>query len=348
MQNNKPHAYLSRYINAKQLFLKDKTIYYKKTQQEVPFVPAQLRQRLLYEYHAGACAAHLGSRKVLGALKRKYFWPSMYTDVYEYINGCLTCLQRKGRPIPQSKTIPLPKGSPFQVVASDIFGPLPPTLRGNRFILVFIDHFTKWPVIIPAATITAETFVRLFHDRWLAVFGCPNRLLTDGGPQFVADTTRIFCEKYDIKRTISTAYHPRSNGIAEAFMKILGHSLSILTKYKTTNWDSYCDTIALAYRTSIHPVTNNTPAYLAFGFDPKLPVDCDLEEKPREEDTDERLKQLALWRKNAKERLMTDADPQSLVQTTRIKPGMFVVYKLNIQEARETAAHKLLPRFSAP
>ena len=73
-------------------------------------------------------------------------------------------------------------------------------------------------------------------------------------------------------------------------MKIIGHSLSILTKYKTTNWDTYCDTIALAYRTSIHPVTNNTPAYLTLGFDPKLPIDCDIQDKEEITDIDHRIR----------------------------------------------------------
>jgi len=291
----KAHTHLARYTNNKQLLIHKGTIHYKNEQRTVPFVPTALRQRLLYEYHAGTCAAHLGSKKVLSALKRKYFWPSMQSDVFEYVNGCMKCLRRKGRPLEQGKLIPLPKGAPFQVVASDIFGPLPRTKRGNRFVLVFIDHFTKWPVIIPAKTITAEQFVTHFHDKWITAYGCPSRLLTDGGPQFIADVTKEFCHKYNINRTIATAYHPQSNGIAEAFMKILGHSLSILTKHRAIEWDLYCNTIAFAYRTTIHPGTNNTPAFLTLGFDPKLPVDCDVLQEEEEKDTKARLQQLATW-----------------------------------------------------
>ena len=347
-RGTKVHAHLARYIKEGQLVVEDNVIYHKNEQRKVPFAPVALRQRLLFEYHGGSCAAHLGSKKVLGALRRKYFWPSMHHDVFEYVNGCALCLRRKGRPIEQGKMVSLPKGTPFQVVASDIFGPLPATQRGNKFILVFIDHFTKWPVIIPAPAITAEHFVKYFHDYWVTQFGCPRRLLTDGGPQFVADITREFCSKYNIDKTVSTAYHPQSNGVAEAFMKVLGHSLSILTKYRAANWDLYCSTVAFAYRTAIHPGTNNTPAYLTFGFDPKLPVDCDVVEDTRNEDTGERLRQLAIWRKVAKARLQVEPDANTLRRTTRIRPGMLVVYKLNVQEAKETTAHKLLPRFSTP
>jgi hypothetical protein len=33
---------------------------------------------------------------------------------------------------------------PFQIITSDIAGPLPITKKGNKYILVIIDHFTKW------------------------------------------------------------------------------------------------------------------------------------------------------------------------------------------------------------
>ena len=223
--------------------------------------------------------------------------------MFEYVNGCALCLQKKGRPIEQGKMVSLPKGTLFHMVASDIFGPLPPTQQGNKFILVFIDHFTKWPVIILAPVVTAEHFVRYFHDYWITQFGCPSRLLTDGGPQFVADISREFCNKYNISKTVSTAYHPQSNGVAEAFMKVLSHSLAILTQYRAANWDLYCSTIAFAYRTTIHPGTNNILAYLTFGIDPKLPVDCDIFDGHKGEHTGEHLKQLAVWRQVAKARL---------------------------------------------
>ena len=156
-------------------------------------------------------------------------------------------------------------------------------------MLVFINYFTKWLVIIPAPQITAENFVRCFYDNWIIQFCCLNRLLTDGGPQFIADITKEFCDKYNINKTIATAYHQQSNGIAKAFMKVLGHSLVILTKCKATNWDLHCNTIALVYRIAIYPATNNLLVYLIFGFDPKLPVDCDIIEDEATTDTEQRL-----------------------------------------------------------
>ena len=340
--------YLKRYITANQLQIVDHTIRFQENGRDVPYVPVALREKLLAEYHGGSCAAHLGSKKTLGALRRKYFWPSMKNDVFEYVHGCILCLQRKGKRVPTGPRASLPKGKPFHIVASDIYGPLPTTSRGNRFILLFIDHFTKWPVILPAKQITASTFVQLFHDAWIATYGCPARLLTDGGPQFIADITAEFCHKFGIQRTIATAYHPQSNGIAEGFMKVIGHSLSILTQYKATNWDLYCSTIALAYRTTPHPATANTPAYLTFGFDPKLPIDRELLAANDDEHTDARLQSLAMWREYVRARLVLAPKEGEANDAGKIQPGMLVAYKYQQAEVRDPVTHKLQARYSTP
>ena len=56
--------------------------------------------------------------------------------------------------------------------------------------------------------------------------------------------------------------------------------------------------VAMAYRTTPHPATGNTPAFLVMGVDPRLPVDCELESEASvsPEDTDGRLEELARWR----------------------------------------------------
>ena len=70
-------------------------------------------------------------------------------------------------------------------------------------------------------------------------------------------------------------------------MKVLGYLLAILTRYRVANWDLYCRTIAFAYRTIIYPGINNTLAYLTFGIDLKLPIDCDIYNGRQDENTEE-------------------------------------------------------------
>ena len=84
-QGIKLYTHLTKYINAHQFTIDEHIIYFTAQQKKVPFVPAALRQRLLYEYHCGTYAAHLGCKKVLSALKRKYFWLAMHNNIYKYV-----------------------------------------------------------------------------------------------------------------------------------------------------------------------------------------------------------------------------------------------------------------------
>ena len=53
-------------------------------------------------------------------------------------------------------------GVPLQQVAMDILGPLPEMERGNRYVLVIADYFTKWTEGFPMSNMEAHTVAELF------------------------------------------------------------------------------------------------------------------------------------------------------------------------------------------
>lgn len=73
----------------------------------------------------------------------------------------------------------------FEVLGMDIVGELPRTVRGNQWILVMIDHHTKWAVGVPLASITTQAVAdALLKFVVLAEHGAPRRILTDRGSNF--------------------------------------------------------------------------------------------------------------------------------------------------------------------
>ena len=106
-------------------------------------VPKHLRVPLIQRAHAGTFAGHFGRKKTLAKLRERYLWESLSSDVSKVFRMCVQCWQyARGGP----KKIPLrslPRGWPGEVVAMDLFGPLPRTNRGSTIILVLIDHFTS-------------------------------------------------------------------------------------------------------------------------------------------------------------------------------------------------------------
>lgn len=108
-------------------------------------VPVIMQQQVLHYYHDIPSAGHLGAEKTFGRIKQGFYWPSMKETVSEYCHSCDNCAARK-----QSKKknhAPLGSyhvGETMERVALDILGPLPLTKKGNKYILVMVDCFSKW------------------------------------------------------------------------------------------------------------------------------------------------------------------------------------------------------------
>ena len=107
-------------------------------------IPESLRERILTLEHHATVSAHPGMNRMYYAMRRRYYWPSMVTDIYNTITKCTTCAQN--RLSLRRHTSPLtlfPATEPLTDLSVDIFGPIPATRAGNRFILVITDRFSK-------------------------------------------------------------------------------------------------------------------------------------------------------------------------------------------------------------
>ena len=69
----------------------------------------------------------------------------------------------------------------FELVCYDLAGPfLPKTVRGMEYALIIVDHFSKWPEIVPLPDKGAPTVARAIFDHWICRYGVPERLHSDG------------------------------------------------------------------------------------------------------------------------------------------------------------------------
>ena len=65
----------------------------------------------------------------------------------------------------------------LDIVSLDIVGPLPVTERGNKYILTFVDHFTRFCEAIPIVRQDTETIAREFVTKIIAQFGVPEKVI---------------------------------------------------------------------------------------------------------------------------------------------------------------------------
>lgn len=144
-------------------------------------------------------------------LRRDYYWPRMTNDVFAVARSCRSCAKVKGVQYGHRKYLRLfPASGPLEFVAMVILSPLPKSARGNLYILVITDRFSKLAQCTPLRTTTAVVVAKAFLERRVYVYGGPRYLLTDNGKQFVAKFFESVCGMLGVNHFLTTAHHPQT------------------------------------------------------------------------------------------------------------------------------------------
>jgi Integrase core domain len=148
----------------------------------------------------------------------------------------------------------------MEFVAMDILGPLTMTDRGNRFLLVITDRFTKLTRAYPLSTTNAELVARTFFDGWVASgYGIPNVLLTDNGSQFVAKFFQTFCRILGMKQVFTSAYRPSTNGQTERISRTVIEFVGAYVSENQRDWEELAAIATYAYKIKPQSSTGFTP-----------------------------------------------------------------------------------------
>lgn len=240
-------------------------------------VPWKSVNEILFGLHSSPTGGHLGVSKTLGKVAERFYWFGMRRDVENYVANCMECVTRKN----PNRTAKAPlqphySGAPFEKIAIDILE-VPVSDKGNKYIVVIGDYFSKWAEAFPVKTHTAQVVAEILIDQFISRFGAPAQLHSDQGPEFESRLISELCRLLNIDKTRTTAYHPQSDGQVERFNRTL---LSMLSKYVSENqrdWDVHLQKVMMGYRTSKHESTKFTPAYILFGRELRLPLDVQYE-----------------------------------------------------------------------
>lgn len=236
-------------------------------------VPRSQVEEVLSLAHDSPVGGHYGFRKTLQKVRKQFYWPNCSRDVEEYCRTCPTCQARNGPRTRQRSHLQIcNSGAPFERVAVDILGPLPVTERGNRYVMVVMDYFTKWPEAIAIPDQTAETVAEACVEHVFSRFGAPMQLHSDQGRNFESSVFRETMRLFGVDKTRTTALHPQSDGMVERFNRTI---LSYLAKFVDENqrdWDKLLPFLLMSYRSAVHEATKNTPARLVFGRELRLPI----------------------------------------------------------------------------
>jgi hypothetical protein len=175
-------------IRGERLYFRD--LYVPKPEERTPLV-TQIHEDL----------RHVGEERTLTEVCRRYFWHHRTGDVRTVVKTCQRCqmVRRLGSVrLEDEEMKSIPVCDLFHRVAMDIAGPLPATKSGNRYLLVAIDHYSKWCEAKAVGDHGAKTAASFLEDDIICKYGVPKFILTDNGGEWAAEFD-IMCKDYGIQ-----------------------------------------------------------------------------------------------------------------------------------------------------
>ncbi|GFW66947.1 hypothetical protein TNCV_4688321 [Trichonephila clavipes] len=184
--------------------------------------------------------------------------------IADYVKSCSECIRYKAtnqKPAGLLQT-PVP-AQRFESIAIDLFGPLPETIEGMKWIFIVEDYTTKWAELFPLKQATAKECAMTLLNEVFLRYGVPRRLIRDNGTQFMSAMMQQLCFVLDINQSLIPVYHPQANPV-ERKNRDLKPRLAMMVGNNHTLWIEKLPAIRFALNTSKCESTDHTAAYLTF------------------------------------------------------------------------------------
>ena len=193
----------------------------------------------------------------------KVHWPNLRKDISNYINSCNECRQfNLGKHVyhpPRSIT----PNNVWDHIVFDLGSFSITTPRGNNFILVLVDLFSRFTIVRPLQNKSAITVAKELVDIF-SLFGYPKIISHDNGKEFSNDLLRKIIELSGIEQRVILPYNPRANGANESMVGNIKRIIIKSLKGKSDSWDLYLGSAMLSANLTYARLHKNKPFNVMF------------------------------------------------------------------------------------
>ena len=226
-----------------------------------------IKKTILEEAHNTPYSVHPGSTKMTHDIKAVYWWLGMKKDIAEYVSKCLVCQQVKAehqRPAGLLQPLSIPEWK-WDDIAMDFVTGLPKTNKQHDSAWIVIDRLTKSAHFLPVKTsYTADQYADIYIQEIVRLHGIPKTIVSDRGSVFTSRFWRSLQQAMGTKLSLSTAFHPQTDGQSERTIQILEDMLRACILDFGGSWNKYLPLIEFSYNNSYQSTIGMAPYELLY------------------------------------------------------------------------------------
>ena len=262
---------------------------------EVIVIPRDLSKVVLKLAHDDL--GHNGSARTYMIVRRNYYWKGLRPDVVHYVKRCTVCRKYNTASPKYNKGTFQAPGAPMDFISMDLIGEFhPPSTHGNKYALTIICMLSGWTWCIPIPDKTAPVVLQAYLKHVHHVFGPSRKILSDNGTEFSNKLFETVAKELGVEHKIySPPYRPQSNGRIEGFHAFLKTCLAKHVS-PSVEWDEVSTLATAAYNFLPNEHSRESPFFIMFGHDPRLPLTELFQHKLRYLGTDETVLSLQALR----------------------------------------------------
>ena len=232
-------------------------------------------RRLAQELHT---ATHLGGQALWKLFSDRYSHKAGRRICIEVAQSCPQCQRGSDYGHRLKTTGAIQSKGPWDTLSVDIVGPLPADRR-HEFVIVFVDCFSRYTILVPNSNHTANTVSEALLRHVVPYFGTPRRLLSDRGREFVGEVWASLTRSLGIQRLLTSPYHPEGNSINERSHRTINNMLRarLLEGLPSRKWVDEIPGIMLTLNAMVHEPHGFSASMITTGREPTLPPDLEGE-----------------------------------------------------------------------
>lgn len=229
-----------------------------------------LRVQLLEEFHSSPIGGHAGVYRTFHRLSSNFFWKGMRKDVQTFVSSCQVCQQIKDlyrQPAGLLQPLPVPD-LVFEEITMDFITCLPSS-KGKATIMMVVDRLSKYAhfVALPS-TFTAQTMAVIFVAEIIRLHGPPKVIVIDRDPRFMNSFWKEIHRLQGTTLSMSTAYHPQTDGQSEALNKCVEQYLHCFVMDIPHEWSPLLPWAEYWYNIAYQTSARMTPFQALYGCEP--------------------------------------------------------------------------------